>query len=79
MPDGRAFQDPTTFKQLLIADRDIIARAFVEHLSTYALRRVLTFDDKADIDAIVAEAKKHDYRLQDIVKAVATSELLQKR
>jgi hypothetical protein len=40
---------------------------------------VLTFDDKADIDAIVAEAKKHDYRLQDIVKAVATSELLQKR
>jgi hypothetical protein len=40
---------------------------------------VLTFDDKPDLDAIVAEAKKNDYRLQDIVKAVATSELLQKR
>ena len=79
LPDGRAFQDSTAFKQLLIADRDVVARAFVEHLSTYALRRVPTFDDKADIDAIVAEAKKHDYRLQDIVKAVATSELLQKR
>ncbi len=79
LPDGRAFQDSTAFKQLLIADRDIIARAFVEHLCTYALRRVLTFDDKADIDAIVAEAKKHDYRLQDIVKAVAVSELLRKR
>ncbi len=79
LPDGRAFQDSTAFKQLLIADRDIIARAFVEHLCTYALRRVLTFDDKSDIDAIVAEAKKHDYRLQDIVKAVAVSELLRKR
>jgi mono/diheme cytochrome c family protein len=79
LPDGRAFQDSTAFKQLLIADRDAVARAFVEHLCTYALRRVLTFDDKADIDAIVAEAKKQDYRLQDIVKAVATSELLQKR
>ena len=79
LPDGRAFQDSVAFKQLLIADRDVVARAFVEHLCTYALRRVLTFDDKADIDAIVAEAKKHDYRLQDIVKAVATSELLQKR
>ena len=79
LPDGRAFQDSTAFKQLLIADRDIIARAFVEPLCTYALRRVLTFDDKADIDAIVAEAKKHDYRLQDIVKAVAVSELLRKR
>lgn len=79
LPDGRAFQDSNAFKQLLIADRDVVARAFVEHLCTYALRRVLTFDDKADIDAIVAEAKKHDYRLQDIVKAVAVSELLRKR
>ena len=79
MPDGRAFKDSVAFKQLLVADRDTVAKAFVEHLCTYALRRVLTFDDKADIDAIVAEAKKHDYRLQDIVKAVATSELLQKR
>ena len=79
LPDGRAFQDSNAFKQLLIADRDVVARAFVEHLCTYALRRVLTFDDKADIDAIVAEAKKHDYRLQDIVKAVATSEIIRKR
>ena len=79
LPDGRAFQDSAAFKQLLIADRDVVARAFVEHLCTYALRRVLTFDDKADIDAIVAEAKEHDYRLRDIIRAVATSELMRKR
>jgi Protein of unknown function (DUF1592)/Protein of unknown function (DUF1588)/Protein of unknown function (DUF1585)/Protein of unknown function (DUF1595)/Protein of unknown function (DUF1587)/Planctomycete cytochrome C len=79
LPDGRAFKDPLGFKQLLLADRDAVAKAFIEHLCTYALRRVLTFDDKEDIDAIVAEAKKHDYRIKDIVKAVATSELIQKR
>ena len=79
LPDGRAFQDSAAFKQLLIADRDVVARAFVEHLCTYALRRVLTFDDKADIDAIVAEAKEHDYRLRDTIRAVATSELMRKR
>ncbi len=79
MPDGRAFQDSNAFKQLLIADRDAVARAFIEHLCTYALRRVLTFDDREDIKAIAAEAKKNDYRIKDIVKAVATSELLQKR
>jgi cytochrome c553 len=79
LPDGRAFKDPRGFKQLLLADRDAVARAFIEHLCTYALRRVLTFDDKEDVDAIVAEAKKHDYRIKDIVKAVATSELLRKR
>ena len=79
LPDGRAFKDPRGFKQLLLADRDAVARAFIEHLCTYALRRVLTFDDKEDVDAIVAEAKKHDYRIKDIVKAVASSELIQKR
>jgi hypothetical protein len=79
LPDGRTFKDPRGFKQLLLADRDAVAKAFIEHLCTYALRRVLTFDDKEDVDAIVAEAKKHDYRIKDIVKAVASSELIQKR
>ena len=64
---------------VFLADRDAVAKAFIEHLCTYALRRVLTFDDKEDIDAIVAVAKKHDYRVKDIVRAVATSELRQKR
>ena len=79
MPDGRAFADSNAFKQLLIADRDAVARAFIEHLCTYALRRVLTFDDREDIKAIAAEAKKNDYRIKDIVKAVATSDLIRKR
>ena len=79
MPDGRTFKDSLGFKQLLLADRDAVAKAFIEHLCTYALRRVLTFDDKDDINAIVAEAKKQDYRIKDIVKAVAMSELMRKR
>ena len=79
MPDGRTFKDSLGFKQLLLADRDAVAKALIEHLCTYALRRVLTFDDKDDVAAIVAEAKKHDYRVKDLVRAVAMSELLRKR
>lgn len=79
LPDGRAFKDSVAFKKLLLGDRDTLARAFIEHLCSYALRRVLTFDDKADIDAILAEAKKHDYRLKETIKAVAVSDLLRKR
>jgi mono/diheme cytochrome c family protein len=79
LPDGRAFQDSRGFKQLLLADRDVVAKAFIEHLCTYALRRVLTFDDKDDIAAIVAEARKQDYRIKDIIRAVADSELMRKR
>ena len=79
MPDGRAFADANAFKQLLIEDRDAVARAFIEHLCTYALRRVLTYDDREEIQAIVAEAKRNAYQVKDIVRAVAVSELMRKR
>ncbi len=79
MPDGREFKDSMQFKQLLLADREKIARAFIEHLCTYALRRVLTVDDEEDLKAIELEAKKSQYRLKDIVRAVAVSDLIRKR
>ena len=79
MPDGRAFKDAQEFKQRLLEDRDKLARAFIDHLCTYALRRALAFDDQDDLNAIQAEAKKSNYRIQDIVRAVAQSELIRKR
>ena len=79
MPDGRAFKDATEFKQRLLEDRDKVARAFIEHLCTYCLRRVLTFDDQEDIRMIQEEVKQNDYRVKDIVRAVALSELMRKR
>ncbi|MHC4879088.1 MAG: DUF1592 domain-containing protein [Planctomycetota bacterium] len=79
MPDGRSFTDAEQFKQLLLDDRDRFLQAFVEHLCTYGLRRVLTVDDREDIRAIVTAAKKKEYRLKDIVRAVATSDLMKKR
>mgnify|MGYP001429446993 CR=1 FL=1 len=79
MPDGRKFADSVQFKQLLLEDRDKIARAFIEHLCTYGLRRVLTMDDREDVQSIVDEAKKGQYRLKDIVRTVALSEFFKKR
>ena len=79
MPDGRAFKDSNQFKQLLIEDRDQIARAFIEQLCTYALRRVLTLDDQDDLKALEIEAKKNQYRVKDIIRAVANSEIIRKR
>jgi len=79
LPDGREFADANEFKRLLLEDRDRFARAFIEHLSTYGLRRVLTYDDQDDIQAIAAEAKEKGYGVKDIVRAVAASELMRKR
>ena len=79
LPDGRAFANAMQFKQLLLDDRDRFLEAFVEHLCTYALRRVLTVDDREDVRAIVKEAKQKNYRLKDIVRTVALSDLIRKR
>ena len=79
MPDGSPFNNSLQFKQLLLKDRDQVARAFIEHLCTYALRRVLTFDDQDDLDLISAQAKQNDYRVKDIIRAVALSDLIKKR
>lgn len=79
MPDGRPFNDPVQFKKRLLEDRDKFVRAFIEHLCTYGLRRVLTFDDQEDIKAIELEARRCQYNVRDIVRAVALSELMRKR
>ena len=79
MPDGRPFTDSIDFKRLLLEDRDKVAQAFIEHLCTYALRRVLTVDDRDGVQAIVDQAKRHQYGVRDIVHAVALSDLLRKR
>lgn len=79
MPDGRAFNDANDFKRLLLEDHEKVALAFIEHLCTYALRRVLTVDDQEDLKAIEAEAKKNQFRVKDIVRAVALSDLIRKR
>lgn len=79
MPDGRTFKDANDFKRLLIEDREKFVQAFIEHLCTYGLRRVLTVDDQEDIAAIVAEAKNNKHGVKDIVRAVALSNLMRKR
>lgn len=79
MPDGRPFKDADEFKRRLLEDRDKVARAFIEHLCTYGLRRALAFDDREDLDAIQAEARKNQYRVRDVVRAVALSDLMRKR
>jgi hypothetical protein len=40
---------------------------------------VLSIDDQDDLKMIEEEAKKNDYRVKDIVRAVALSELMRKR
>ena len=79
LPDGRAYETADEFKKLLLADLDAFNHTFIEKLATYALRRSLSFDDRDDLTAIAAASKANDYRVTDIVTALVTSDLFQKR
>ncbi|MDB6030955.1 MAG: hypothetical protein JWM16_1293, partial [Verrucomicrobiales bacterium] len=79
LPDGRRFADAAELRRLLVADTDKFAAAFVEKLSTYALRRAVTIDDRRALAALANECKSMNYRLQDIVQALVVSDLFQQR
>ncbi len=79
LPDGRAFQSPDEFKNLLVQDLDRFAEAFTEQLATFALRRVMTIDDAAQIKAISQASKADDYRLRTLIENFVMSELFQRR
>ncbi len=79
LPDSRKFNSPEEFKQLLAQDIHRFAEAFIEQLATYALRRVMTIDDRDQIKAIVAASKKDDFRIRTVIENLVTSELFQKR
>ena len=86
--DNPATQDPNKIamerffeelKALLVEDVDRFGEAFVEQLATYALRRVMTIDDRKELEAIAAASKDGGYRLQDIIVNLVTSSLFSRR
>lgn len=79
LADGRKFAGAEDLKNLLLADIDTFAAAFVDKLATYALRRPMTVDDRPRLAQVIAQAKTANYRLADIIEALVMSELFQRR
>jgi hypothetical protein len=77
--DGRKFADPQGLKRLLLDDIDKFAMAFSEKLATYALRRGMTFSDRAELKQIAEQSKVNDYHLASLIESLVTSKLFQKR
>jgi hypothetical protein len=77
--DGRKFTDAATFKKLLLTDVDKFNGAFIEKLATFALRRVMTIDDRAALAGLAKQSKASDYHVQSIVESLVLSDLFQRR
>ena len=77
LPDGRPFQDVRDFKQLLLADEPLIARALAKQLVTYATGQPVRFSERAQLDAILSRAGARAYGVRSLVHEIIQSDLFQ--
>lgn len=89
MADGRSFSGFNEFRDLVCHDIRPVARNFAAHLLVYGTGRQVAFADRADLDAIVDQARTpistsgdpenqasqtDSYGLRSLIDAVVTSE-----
>jgi hypothetical protein len=79
MPDGQAFKNVDEFKQILLQDKDQLARALAAKLATYATGAAPTAADRPEIERIVADIRNKNYGLRSLVHAVVQSELFRNK
>jgi hypothetical protein len=79
LTDGRRFQNIDEFKQLLLSDKDQLARALAEKLLAYATGAAPTMADTPEIEAIVTRIRDKNYRFRTLVHEVVQSELFRNK
>ena len=67
------FANITEFKEAILKEDVLFAKAFVKHLLVYATGRQLTPWDSVEMNDIIATTAANDYRIQDIIEAVVMS------
>jgi hypothetical protein len=79
LPDGRRFQNIDEFKQLLLTDKDQLARALAEKLLAYATGAAPTTADQPEIEAIVTRIRNKNYGFRTLVHEVVQSAIFQNK
>ena len=73
--DGREFTGIREFKQLLLEQREQIAKNFVSQLVVYSTGAEIQFADRERIDAILNQTRDDGFRLRDLIHGVVQSDL----
>lgn len=75
LPNGRAFKDIDELKQLLLRDRDQLARSLTEKLLTYATGGPPEAADRAEVEAIVRRVRERKYGFRSLIEEVVQSKV----
>jgi hypothetical protein len=73
LPDGRKFRGIDEYKQLLLDDKDQLARALAEKLLSYATGAAPTVADQPAVEAIVSNVRGLNYGFRSLIHEVVQS------
>lgn len=71
--DGQPFQNIDEFRQLLLRDKDQLARSLTTKLLTYATGRAPTKSDRAEVEAILSRVRDKNYGFRSLIHEVVQS------
>jgi hypothetical protein len=72
-PDGKPFKDIDEYKQLLLADKDQLARNLVQKLIIYGTGAEIQFADREVVEQLIAKSREKKYALRSLIHDVIQS------
>ena len=66
------FTDVVGFKDAVLAEKDVFAKAFIKHLLSYGLGRELTLADRIAAGEIAKKSKEDDYKMRSVIKNIVS-------
>jgi len=66
-------------KNLMLEDKDKIAKNLLTKLSQYALGRRMNYADSERLQGLLEVSKKNDYKLRDLMVGIIADESFTKR
>ena len=64
------FKDVVGFKDAVLAEKDMFAKAFIKHLLSYGLGRELTLADRIAVDEIAKQSAEDNYKMRAVIKNI---------
>ena len=79
LPDGRPFAGFIEYRDLIAADKDLLAKAFLTKLLTFSTGREMGFSDRPEINTLVQKAAEKGYGVRDLIFLTVSSEIFRRK
>jgi hypothetical protein len=74
-PEGKPFKDIDAYKQILLANKDQLARNLAQKLIVYATGADIQFADREVVEQLVAKSRAKNYAFRSLMHEVVQSRL----